>query len=150
MWNAGEYILLRLFVLDSFILHWRRDQDGNNDAHKCSTPQDLLGQQYVANDWIDKDMLKRWPTLLSGKVFAVFERLAAVTKEDYKTLTKALIEAFGGNENGKHIAMMAFCNRMRKPEEDIQVFAYDLESPLRRAMPNIEKEDRNPPQRTIN
>ena len=43
----------------------------------------------TANDWKDTDMLKRLPTLLSGKAFAVFERLAAEAKEDYKTFTKA-------------------------------------------------------------
>ena len=87
-------------------------------------------------------MLKRLPpTLLSGKAFAVFERLAAAKKEDYKSLTKALTEAFGGDENGKHLAMMAFRSRMRKPEKDVQVFAYNLEALLRRAMPKIEKGD---------
>jgi hypothetical protein len=37
--------------------------------------------------------------------------------------------------------MMAFRSRMRKPDEDIQVFAYNLEALLRRAMRNIEKGD---------
>ncbi len=40
-----------------------------------------------ANDWKDTDMLKRLPTLLSGKAFTVFERLAAETKADFKVLT---------------------------------------------------------------
>ena len=96
----------------------------------------------TANDWKDADMLKRLPTLLSGKAFAVFERLSAEEKGDYKTLTKALSTAFGGDTTGKHIAMMAFRSRTRKPDEDIQVFAYNLEALLRRAMPNIENADR--------
>ena len=95
-----------------------------------------------ANDWKDTDILKRLPTLLSGKAFAIFERLAVKTKEDFKVLTKALTEAFCGDENGKHLAMMAFRRRMRNPDENIQVFAYNLEALLRRAMPNIEKGDR--------
>ena len=95
----------------------------------------------AANDCKDDGMLKRIPTLLSGKAFAVFERLVATKKEDYKTLTKSLIEAFGGDENGKHLTMMAFRSRIKKPEEDIQVFAYNLEVLLRRAMPKIEKGD---------
>ncbi|CAB4039089.1 zf-CCHC domain containing [Paramuricea clavata] len=97
----------------------------------------------TANDWKDTDMLKRLPTLLSGKAFAVFERLAAEAKEDYKTLTKALTAAFGGDTTGKHLAMMAFRSRTRKPDEDIQVFAYNLEALLRRAMPKIENGDRD-------
>jgi hypothetical protein len=97
----------------------------------------------TANDWKDTDMLKRLPTLLSGKAFAVFERLAAEAKEDYKTLTKALTTAFGGDTTGKHLAMMAFRSRTRKPDEDIQVFAYNLEALLRRAMSKIENGDRD-------
>jgi hypothetical protein len=97
----------------------------------------------TANDWKDTDMLKRLPTLLSGKAFAVFERLAAEAKEDYKTLTKALTTAFGGDTTGKHLAMMTFRSRTRKPDEDIQVFAYNLEALLRRAMPKIENGDRD-------
>ncbi len=88
-------------------------------------------------------MLKRLPTLLSGKAFAVFERLAAEVKADYKTLTKALTTAFGGDTTGKHLGMMAFRSRTRKPDEDIQVFAYNLEALLRRAMPKIENGDRD-------
>ena len=37
--------------------------------------------------------------------------------------------------------MMAFRSRIRKPEEDIQVFAYNLDVLLRRAMPKVEKGD---------
>jgi hypothetical protein len=37
--------------------------------------------------------------------------------------------------------MMAFRSRTRKPDEDIQVFAYNLEAMLRRAMPKIENGD---------
>ena len=39
--------------------------------------------------------------------------------------------------------MMAFRGRSRKPEEDMQLFAYNLEALLSRAMPNIEAGDRN-------
>ena len=85
-------------------------------------------------------MLKRLPTLLSGKAFAVFERLSAEEKGDYKTLTKGQTHCY--DTTGKHIAMMAFRSRTRKPDEDIQVFAYNLEALLRRAMPNIGNADR--------
>ena len=78
-------------------------------------------------------MLKKLPTLLSCKAFAVFERLAAEAKEDYKTLTKALTTAFGGDTTGKHLAMMAFRSRARKPDENIQVFAHNLEALLIKA-----------------
>ena len=92
----------------------------------------------AANDWKGVDMLKNIPTLLSGNAFAVLERLAATKKEDYKTL-KSLIEAFGEDENGKDLAKMVFRSRIRKPEEHIQVFAYNWEVILRCAMPKMEK-----------
>ena len=53
----------------------------------------------------------------------------------------AKIRALLGGEH--HLAMMAFRSRARKPDEDIQVFAYNLEALLRRAMPGIENGDRN-------
>jgi hypothetical protein len=96
----------------------------------------------TANGWKEDDMLKRLPTLLAGKAFAVYERLPEEKKDGYKKLVEALSTAFGGDDMGKHIAMMSFRGRMRKPDEDIQVFAYNLEVLLRRAMPKIGEEDR--------
>lgn len=96
-----------------------------------------------ANEWKDDVMLKRLPTLLSGKAFAVFERLPAENKESYKGLSEALTIAFGGDATGKHIAIMAFRSRARKPDEDIQVFAYNLEALLRRAMPALRGNERD-------
>ena len=63
-------------------------------------------------------------------------------KDCYKKLVEALSTAFGGDDMEKNIAMMSFRGRMRKPDEDIQVFAYNLEVLLRRAMPKIGEEDR--------
>ena len=45
--------------------------------------------------------------------------------------------ALGGDATGKHIAMMTFRTRVRKPDEDIQIFPYILEALLRRAMPGL-------------
>ena len=39
--------------------------------------------------------------------------------------------------------MMEFRKRDRKPDEDIQVFAYNSESLLRRAMPNLGETERD-------
>ena len=64
-------------------------------------------------------------------------------KDGYKKLVEALDStAFGGDDMEKNIAMMSFRDRMRKPDEDIQVFAYNLEILLRRAMPKIGEGDR--------
>ena len=97
----------------------------------------------TANGWKEDEMLKRLPTLLSGKAFVVFERLGDDKKEDFKVLIAAIKEAFGGDETSKHIAMMEFRRRARKPGEDIQVFAYGLETLLSRAIPNIGNDERD-------
>ena len=52
-------------------------------------------------------MLTRLPTLLAGKAFAVYERLPEGKKDGYKKLVEALTTAFGGDDMGKHIAMMS-------------------------------------------
>ena len=96
-----------------------------------------------ANEWKEDIMLKRLPTLLCGKAFAVFERLEGEQKASFKNEREALVAAFGGDATGMHIAMMEFCKRERKPEEDIQVFAYNLESLLRRAMPKLGANERD-------
>jgi hypothetical protein len=95
-----------------------------------------------ANEWKD-DMLKRLPTLLCGKAFAVFERLEGEQKASFKNVCEAHVAAFGGDATGMHIAMMEFRKRDRKSEEDIQVFAYNLESLLRRAMPKLGANERD-------
>ena len=97
----------------------------------------------TANGWKEDEMLKRLPTLLSGKAFAVLERLGEDKKESFKTLVQSIKEAFGGDATSKHIAMMEFRRRARKPAEDIQVFAYALETLLRRAMPEVGNDERN-------
>ena len=56
----------------------------------------------MANGWKEDDMLKRLPTLLAGKVFAVYERLPEEKKDGYKKLVEALSTAFGGDDMGKH------------------------------------------------
>jgi hypothetical protein len=58
-------------------------------------------------------MLKRLPTLLSGKAFVVFERLGGDKKEDLKVLIVAIKEAFGGDETSKHIAMVDMTREIR-------------------------------------
>ena len=97
----------------------------------------------TTNGWKEEEMLKRIPTLLSGKAFVVFDRLGNDKKGDFKTLAAAIKKAFGGDETSKHIAMMEFRRRARKPGEDIQVFAYGLETLLSRAIPNIGSDERN-------
>jgi hypothetical protein len=97
----------------------------------------------TANGWKEDEMLKRLLTLLSGKAFVVFERFGDDKKEDFKVLIAAIKEAFGSDETSKHIAMMEFRRHARKPGEDIQVFAYGLETLLSRAIPNIGNDERD-------
>ena len=97
----------------------------------------------VANGWKDDDKLMRLPMLLTGKAIVVFERLPAAKKEDFKVPIKTLNNSFGGSDTGKYVAMTEFCNRKRKPSEDLDVYAFALESVLRHAMPEVGEGDRN-------
>ena len=54
------------------------------------------------NEWKDDIMLKRLPTLLCGKAFAVFERLEGEQKVSFKSVCEALVTAFGGDVPGMH------------------------------------------------
>ena len=45
----------------------------------------------AANEWKEDVMLKRLPTLLCGKAFAVFERLEEKDKESFKSAGEALV-----------------------------------------------------------
>ena len=56
----------------------------------------------TANGWKEDEMLKCLPTLLSGKAFAVFERLGEDKKESFKTLLESIKEAFGDDATSKH------------------------------------------------
>ena len=96
-----------------------------------------------ANEWKEDIILKRLPTLLCGKAFAMFEQLEGEQKALFKNMREALAAAFRGDATGMHIAMMEFRKRERKPEEDIQVFAYNLESLLRRTMPKLGANERD-------
>ena len=80
----------------------------------------------TANGWEEDEMLKRLPKLLSGKAFVVFERLGEDKKESFKTLVESIKEAFGGDATSSN--EQEFRRRVRKPAEDIQVFAYALET----------------------
>ena len=73
----------------------------------------------------------------------MFECLSAAKKEDFKVLVKALNDSFGGSDTGRYVAMTEFRNRKRKPSEDLDVYAFALESALRRAMPDVGEGDRN-------
>ena len=59
----------------------------------------------AANEWKEDVMLKRRPTLLRGKAFAVFERLEEKDRESFKRDREALVSAFGEDATGKHIVI---------------------------------------------
>ena len=106
----------------SLILHWCRDQDKwlhlidlvllsrspfltYGDIEFWLRKYELCSE---ANEWKEDIMLKRLPTLLCGKAFAVFERLEGEQKASFKNVREALVAAFGGDATGMHIAMMEF------------------------------------------
>ena len=92
----------------------------------------------AANRWGDDDKLLRLPTLLQGRAFAVYERLAADQKDTYARLTNSLERAFEPHtEERKRLATRQFAARSLQPGEDLEVFLRDLELLLDRAQPGL-------------
>ena len=91
----------------------------------------------TANNWADDNRLRRLPTLLSGRAFAVFQRLAGNQKDTLAHLRENLLGAFLPDEQrGARYAEFDSC--CIKDGESIEVFAYRLESLLRQAVPDVD------------
>ena len=82
-----------------------------------------------ANEWKDDIMLKRLSTLLSGKAFAVFERLEGEQKTSFKNVREALVAAFGGDAlgvPGYFLGNMASPSEIWPPRKDSLLYRYKL------------------------
>ena len=91
----------------------------------------------TANNWNDEARLRRLPTLLTGRAFAVFQRLIANQKDTIGNLRTNLTAAFLPNEQrGARYAQFDACKMI--DGEPVEVFAFRLESLLRQAIPGAD------------
>ena len=91
----------------------------------------------VANGWNDEARLRRMPTLLTGRAFAIFQRLAAGDKDTLAHLRASLTAAFLPEEQrGARYSEFDTCSM--KTKEAVEVFAHRLESLLRQALPDLD------------
>lgn len=94
-----------------------------------------------ANNWNDDNRLRRLPTLLTGRAFAVFQRLPDGQKDTLAHLRAALIAAFLPEEQ-RGVRYSEFDTCSLKEGESVEVFAHRLESLLRQALPDLDGDAR--------
>ena len=91
----------------------------------------------AANNWNDENRLRRIPTLLTGRAFAVFQRLLDGQKDTLAHLRENLTAAFlPGEQRGARYAEFDSC--MMKDNESVEVYAFRLETLLRHAVPGAD------------
>ena len=96
----------------------------------------------AANNWNDDARLRRLPTLLVGRAFAVFQRLGDQQKDTLAHLRESLIAAFLPEEQrGARYSEFDSCTL--KDGEAVEVFAHRLESLLRQALPDLGGDNRD-------
>ena len=95
----------------------------------------------AANGWNNDTRLRRIPTLLVGRAFAIFQRLAAGQKDTLAPLREALVAAFLPEEQ-RGARSSEFDSASIKAGEAVEVFAHRLESLLRKALQALDGDAR--------
>ena len=99
----------------------------------------------VANEMDDDKKLKRVPTLLRGRVWAIFDALPDTSTDTYKHLKGTLLIGFSLNtEEHRQSACESLSERkLRKSQESIDELARDIEKLLDKASPGLQVVNRN-------
>ena len=99
-----------------------------------------------ANKWDGATKFVRPPTLLQGLAFSVFERLdlSEDDRKSYSALKAALLNVFEPNtEERRRHALRQLQQRQLGKSEDAGTYVYQLERPLDRSCPGLDKEVRD-------
>lgn len=99
----------------------------------------------VANDWNDAKKLKRLPTLLRGRAWAVFDALPDASIDTYEHLKEALLRSLSPDtEEDRQTAHDELgCRKLREGQESVDELARDIEKLLDRASPGLPADSRN-------
>ncbi len=91
----------------------------------------------TANNWNDDARLRRMPTLLIGRAFAVYQRLIDGQRDTLAHLRENLTAAFlPPEQRGARYAEFDSCSL--KDSESVEVYAFRLETLLRQAVPGAD------------
>ena len=96
----------------------------------------------TANQWDDAAKLRRLPTFLSGRAFAIYSRFGNNQKGNIQNLQNALLEAFLPPEaRGARYLEFEACSK--KPDESVETFVYRLEQLFSQALPDVQGDGRD-------
>ncbi len=96
----------------------------------------------TANQWDDAAQLRRLPTFLSGRAFAVFQRLRDEQRDTIQHLTAAITEAYLPVE-ARGAKYLEFQVAGYKTDEPVETYVYRIESLLSQALPALQDESRD-------
>ena len=99
----------------------------------------------AANDWNNAKKLKRLPTLLRGRAWAVFDALPDASTDTYKHLKEALLgNLCPDTDEDRQTARDELGRRkLREGQESVDELARDIEKLLDKASPGLPAANRN-------
>ena len=90
----------------------------------------------TANQWDDATKLRRLPSFLNGRAFAIYSRFDNNQKGTIQNLTNALLEAFLPPEaRGARYMEFELCTK--KSDESVDAYVYRLEQLFSQALPDV-------------
>ena len=95
----------------------------------------------TSNQWDEASQLRRLPTFMTGRAFAIYQRLDDAQKDTVEHFRVGMIDAFLPDE-ARGAKFMEFQVAVLKPEEAVESFVYRLESLLSQALPTLQAEPR--------
>ena len=99
----------------------------------------------AANEWDEAKQLKRLPTLLRGRAWAVYDALKESEMDPYGHLKDALLQRLSPNtEEDRLSAQEELARRcLREEQESVDELAHDIEKLLDKASPGLPAEIRD-------
>ena len=99
----------------------------------------------AANEWNEEKKLKRLPTLLRGRAWAVYDALGERQTDTYAHLKTALLKRLSPDTEEDRLSAREELakRRLREEQESVDELAHDLEKLLDRASPGLPAEIRD-------
>ena len=99
----------------------------------------------AANEWNDEKRLKRLPTLLRGRAWAIFDALPDASTDTYGHLKAALLKGLSPDtEEDRTSAREELSRRkLRENQESVDELARDIERLLDKVCPGLPNDNRN-------
>ena len=96
----------------------------------------------ATNEWNTAKKLMQLPTLLRGRVWAIYELLGEADNESYNALKGAIISCLNPDTDQDYLAAckQLTCRHYLKGGESIDELAQDIEKPLDRSLPGLPAE----------